>query len=48
MILSVEFNTKEKAERCLKSLGVRGIGLWTFMYKGKQLGGFTVHYWSYN
>ena len=48
MILSVEFNTKEKAERCLKSLGVRGIDVMTIMYGRKQIGGFIVHYFSHN
>lgn len=44
MILSVEFNTKEKAESCLKSLGTRGIDVMAIMYKGKRIGGFIVHY----
>lgn len=47
MILSVEFNTKEKAERCLKSLGTRGIDVMTIMYGGRQISGFIVHYFSY-
>lgn len=46
MILSVEFNTREKAERCLKSLGTRGIDIMTIMYAGKQVGGFIVHYFT--
>lgn len=46
MILSVEFNTREKAEKCLKSLGTRGIDIMTVIYKGKQLGGFIVHYFG--
>ena len=46
MILSVEFNTREKAERCLESLGTRGIDVMTIMYKGKQIGRFIVHYFK--
>ena len=48
MILSVEFNTREKAEMCLKSLGTRGIDIMTIMYKGKQIGGFIVNYFTIN
>lgn len=46
MILSVEFNTREKADRCLKSLGTRGIDVMTIWYNGKQIGGFIVHYFK--
>lgn len=46
MILSVEFNTREKADKCLKLLGTRGINIMRIMYKGKQIGGFIVHYSS--
>lgn len=44
MILSVEYNTREKAERCLQSLGKRGIDIMTINYGGKQISGFIVHY----
>lgn len=46
MIQYVEFNTKEKAEKCLRLLKKRGIDIFTIHYKGKQISGFIVHYFT--
>lgn len=46
MILDVEFNTKEKAEKCLESLGKRGIDIMVVKYDEKKISGFIVHYFK--
>lgn len=43
-IQSVEFNTKEKAEKCLHTLGKRGIDIMVIHYQGKQISGYIVSY----
>lgn len=45
MIESVKFNTEEKAQKCLKLLGKRGIDVFSIEYKGK-ISGYWVHYWT--
>lgn len=44
MILDVEFNTEEKAKKCLELLGTRGIDIMTIIYKETRISGFIVHY----
>ena len=43
-ILSVEFNTKKKAEDCFKKLKERAVDIFHVEYMGKRISGYTVHY----
>lgn len=46
MIEIIEFNTKEKAEKCLALLKNRGISIITIHYGNKQLSKYLVQYFT--
>lgn len=46
MIETIEFNTRDKAEKCLDALGERGIDIITIHYNDEQLSGYIVRYFT--